>query len=179
MDLPDTAPVLLGNIGYNGWSSYYVPSSVLSEAYGAEGLSLDFYREYNTSWNDPWQYFTSPVSINKSRLLPCSQTTLVRSSDMMTLYPELTGDNEGVESTDDGIVAKCFDQRFWYAPTCRSNASTCIVTSLRSTSAHSASSTHKGSIGLCHNARSLGNRPDMQGYRVMPTEADWWCGMGS
>ena len=56
------------------------------------------------------------------KALPCSQTTLVRSSDIMDLYPELTGDIQGVESTDGGVIAKCFDQHFWYAPACRSNA---------------------------------------------------------
>ena len=175
-DLPETAPVRLGNIGYNGAATYYVPSSVLSEAYGAEGISLDFYREYNISWNDPSRYFTSPVSIDSSRLLPCSQTTLVRASDMMTIYPELTGDIEGVESTDGGIVAKCFDQHFWYAPTCRSNASTCIVMCLRRTSVHSHASP---GIGRCHDGSNWANRLDLQGYRVMPAEADWWFGMGN
>ena len=131
-DLPDTAPVHIGNIGYNGWVSHYVSSSVLSEAYEAEGLSLDFYREYNISWKAPSRYFTSALSINASRLLPCSQTTLVRSSDVMDMYPDLTGDIDGVESTDGGTIAKCFDQHFWYAPACRSNASTCIVLPLRS-----------------------------------------------
>ena len=40
-------------------------------AYSAEGLSLDFFRDYNVSWKDPAKYFASPHQINTSRLRGC------------------------------------------------------------------------------------------------------------
>lgn len=57
---PTTAPKLLGNMGYNGVTAMFVPAKVQQKAYDAEGLNLDFYRDYNATWRSPAKYFTSP-----------------------------------------------------------------------------------------------------------------------
>ena len=42
-------------------------------------------------------------------------------------YARFSGDYDGVENVTEGWVAKCADnRRWWYAPACRNNASTCI-----------------------------------------------------
>eukprot|EP00913_Durusdinium_trenchii_P033474 g31339.t1 len=63
-DYPSSAPRNLGNMGYQGESSSFVARSVqeilnLQErAFNAEGISLDFYRDYNVSWTDSAKYFS-------------------------------------------------------------------------------------------------------------------------
>ena len=45
----------------------------------------------------------------------------------MSDYAKYSGDYDGVVSQPDGtFVAKCTNDRWWYAPACRANASTCI-----------------------------------------------------
>lgn len=57
---PSIAPKTLGSMGYDGASGMYVPAAVHQKAYNAEGINLDFYRDYNVSWRSPSTYFTSP-----------------------------------------------------------------------------------------------------------------------
>ena len=71
------APKNLGNSGYYGATAMYVPSAVQETAYEAEGSNLDFYRDYNATWNNPSRYFTSPGNVNVSQLLPCTDTALM------------------------------------------------------------------------------------------------------
>lgn len=63
---PDMAPVNVGNMGYNGKTSYYFPSKVRDEAWENEGLNLDFFRGYNISWHDAAKYFDTPNALNVS-----------------------------------------------------------------------------------------------------------------
>ena len=74
---PDMAPKNLGNSGYYGASAMFVPSAVQERAYEAEGSNLDFYRDYNVTWNNPSRYFTSPGNVDVSQLLPCTDTALM------------------------------------------------------------------------------------------------------
>eukprot|EP00913_Durusdinium_trenchii_P024052 g22589.t1 len=113
------------NLSNDGVS--YPVGIFLEEAHRREGLSLDFYRDYNVSWHDPSRYFTSPDQIDKNRLLPCTETILMNSR-LMQLYHEFTGDDEGVIVRGSGdVIGKCFDGYFWLAPGCRSNSSKCIT----------------------------------------------------
>ncbi|CAK9097664.1 unnamed protein product [Durusdinium trenchii] len=126
-DFPAEAPRNLGNMGYTGGASMFIAAAVQEEAHRREGLSLDFYRDYNVSWHDPSRYFTSPDQIDKNRLLPCTETILMNSR-LMQLYHEFTGDDEGVIVRGSGdVIGKCFDGYFWLAPGCRSNSSKCIT----------------------------------------------------
>ena len=47
------APINLGGMGYYGATAMYVPSAVQGQGYEAEGLHLDFYRDYNASRENP------------------------------------------------------------------------------------------------------------------------------
>lgn len=74
---PDRAPRNLGNMGYYGSTAFYVPSGVQERAYDAEGINLDFYRDYNSSRENPGRHFANPGDINVSYLLPCTETALM------------------------------------------------------------------------------------------------------
>ncbi|CAK9086628.1 unnamed protein product [Durusdinium trenchii] len=124
---PSFAPRNLGNMGYQGSAGMFISATVQEKAYRSEGLSLDFYRDYNVSWEDPGRYFTRPQDINVSKLLPCEKTSLMHVGQMAA-YLKVTGDHEGVIVQGDGtVIGRCFDGYFWRAPTCRSNASSCIA----------------------------------------------------
>lgn len=123
---PDMAPINLGNMGYNGKTSFFFPSKVRDEAWETEGLNLDFFRGYNISWHDAAKYFDSPKAFDGATLRPCNETRLMITS-AMKFYAELTGDWDGVEIVGEEVYGKCFDDHFWYPPACRSNASACFV----------------------------------------------------
>lgn len=124
---PKVAPKNLGNGGYSGTTAMYVPLAVQQKAYQAEGISLDFYRDYNMSWRTPGSYFSTPGDMNVSKLLACADTVLM-SNALMGTYFDLTGDAEGVVVDSEGlVVAKCFADHFWYAPACRADPGTCLT----------------------------------------------------
>eukprot|EP00435_Cladocopium_sp_Y103_P000432 s296_g1.t1 len=109
---PDMAPTNLGNMGYYGATAMYVPSAVLGKGYEAEGIHLDFYRDYNASRENPGRYFSSPSDLDVSKLLPCSETALML-SEVMNNYWDITGDSAGVVGTAPEIIGKCWDTYFW------------------------------------------------------------------
>eukprot|EP00435_Cladocopium_sp_Y103_P005247 s85_g1.t1 len=122
---PEIAPRNLGNVGYDGEGALFLPSAVRTRAYEAEGINLDFYRDYNVSWQTPGAYFANPGDLDVSTLLPCESTSLMSPQNMET-YMEVTGDFEGVE-IGASVAGKCFDAYFWYSAACRSNPSSCVV----------------------------------------------------
>lgn len=130
-EYPDIAPRNLGNIGYVGTRSIYVPSSLQQEAYQAEGLPLHVYLSYNSSVHNPARYFDQVNVSNESltsRLKPCNETRLM-SRSLMTAYFQATGDSEGVDTLDGVVTGRCFEDFYWYAPACRglSTATTCLM----------------------------------------------------
>ncbi|CAK9021690.1 Retrovirus-related Pol polyprotein from transposon TNT 1-94 [Includes: Protease [Durusdinium trenchii] len=125
---PATAPRLVGQMGYMGEVSTFIPKSAQAKAYEAEGRSMDFYRDFNVSWNKPWRYFGSPRDVDKTRLMRCELTTLNRASPQMRVYGELLGDWDGLVMEGSGEYrAKCMDDYFWYSPACRGNSSECVL----------------------------------------------------
>lgn len=123
---PDKAPSNLGNMGYYGATALYVPSGVQERAYDAEGINLDFYRDYNSSRENPGRHFANPGDVNVSYLLPCNETALML-NEVMSNYLDLTGDLEGVSGTAPDLTGKCYNQYFWLAPGCRTQPSTCLI----------------------------------------------------
>eukprot|EP00435_Cladocopium_sp_Y103_P042606 s1772_g11.t2 len=125
------APTNLGNMGYYGATAMYVPSAVQGKGYEAEGIHLDFYRDYNASRENPGRYFSSPSDLDVSKLLPCSETALML-NEVMNNYLDITGDAAGVVGTAPEIIGKCWDTYFWYAPGCRAQPSSCVATAVAS-----------------------------------------------
>eukprot|EP00435_Cladocopium_sp_Y103_P075429 s332_g57.t1 len=123
---PNKAPKNLGNMGYKGVSSAYVPLAVQQKAYEVESINLDFYRDYNKSRQNPAAYFAAPSELDVSKLLPCGETALM-SNEVMSTYFDISGDSAGVVVDNGVVVGKCFDGYFWYAPTCREDPGTCFT----------------------------------------------------
>ncbi|CAK9043402.1 unnamed protein product [Durusdinium trenchii] len=123
---PTVAAEDLGSMGYAGEESMYVSQEILHAAYSDAGLALDFYKSYNTTHHDPKKYFDSIHDVDISELALCSETVMSHPNRMGN-YARFSGDLDGVERQADGtFIAKCANHRWWYAPACRSNASTCI-----------------------------------------------------
>ncbi|CAK9054644.1 unnamed protein product [Durusdinium trenchii] len=125
-NFPSMAPRNVGNSGYFGAASIYIGVDVQERAYEQEGLSLDFYRDYNVSWKAPAKYFASPNDVDTTRLRACNDTNLVDSAQMQ-LYATITGDTDGIVNQGDEVHGKCCAGYFWCSPACRHNSSQCLL----------------------------------------------------
>ena len=123
---PRTAPKNLGSSGYMGHTGQYLASEIIDVAVQTDGLALDFYRSYNSSWHRPSRYFDPISSMNLSELKSCDET-LLWDSALIQRYAVMTGDWDGTENTSGVVHGKCFHGRFWFSPSCRHNSSLCIV----------------------------------------------------
>lgn len=96
---PTFGPKDLGIMGYSGLSTHYLPKPVQQNAYSTAGLALQFYRNWNASWNTPSTYFGSTSSVNSTFLMPC--TGSIMSDDVsMRRHVKFTGDADGVVITN-------------------------------------------------------------------------------
>lgn len=117
-----------GSMGYGGEESIYVTEATFQRAFSDVGLSLDFYRSYNTSHHDPKRYFDSMQDVPESELTSCNETHM-SNPQRMGYYFQFSGDTEGVVQKPNGdVVAKCLDDIWWISPACRQNHSACIPT---------------------------------------------------
>eukprot|EP00439_Symbiodinium_sp_Y106_P023885 s6647_g2.t3 len=122
---PSLAPRRLGSMGWTGQESLYVKGS--EEAYHTGGLSLDFYRSYNTSQHQAAKFFSRVADLDTAQFVPCNSSNYESASDyQMRTYAEVTGDTDGVVETPTGYIANCPDDYFWPSPACRQNTSECI-----------------------------------------------------
>lgn len=97
---PSMAPKNLGSMGYDGFTSMYLPKPIQERAYATEGLALQYYRSYNSSWHDPAKYFGLISSVDTSKLMPC--TASVMSDDAaMRRHVQFTNDQNGVVISND------------------------------------------------------------------------------
>ena len=98
----DSAPKSLGSMGYHGSAGVYVPTGKQKEAYSTAGLALQYFRDYNASWNQPWNFFASISAVGASLLAPCNKTGGYMASDaMLRRHVSFTGDLDGVIITND------------------------------------------------------------------------------
>lgn len=89
------APINKGTMGYKGVTTMYIPRPVRDSAYSTAGKALEFFRTWNTSWNQPWNFFTTISSIDTSKLMPCSKSTMSDDAAMRR-HVTYTGDADGV-----------------------------------------------------------------------------------
>ena len=124
---PKSAPDFVGNMGYYGTSSEYVPRQVVQAAKQGEGMALQYYAFYNASWYDPSKYFESIDSINATKfMMPCSKSIF---SDAATAgrHLQFTGDVDGVVMENGGAKSmKCHAGYWWLPPSCRTNTTACV-----------------------------------------------------
>ena len=116
--MPLVAPENVGSIGYDGFESFYVNAGPKQVAYEAEGLALEFYRSWNTSWFTPGTYFDVISNFSDGDVRPCEETTL-SSQVEIEQYLNLTGDEAGVNFAHPDFnhpVGVCSNGSFWLAP---------------------------------------------------------------
>ena len=122
------APEDLGSMGYAGDHNLFLKGSILQKAYSDSGLALDFYKNYNITFHSPKGYFGHVNDLNPEDFFLCDVADLeFRNAQRMSDYVRYTGDLDGVTRLENGnYVARCPDNRFWLAPSCRQNSSNCI-----------------------------------------------------
>ena len=91
------APQDLGSMGYPGSSTMYLPRSIQNQAYSTKGKALQFFRSWNASWNQPWDFFHPISAVDTSKLVPCNSPDSKMTSDpLLRRYVKWTGDIDGV-----------------------------------------------------------------------------------
>lgn len=93
------APKDLGSFGYVGASTHYLPKPPQQKAYATTGTALQYYRNWNVSWNQPWEYFGTTSTVNSSFLMPCNETVL-NDDGAMRRHVAFTSDVDGVVITN-------------------------------------------------------------------------------
>lgn len=121
------APEDLGSMGYPGFTTMYISRSMQSQAYSTKGKALQFFRTWNASWNQPWDFFDPISAVDTSKLRPCNSPESKMTSDpLMRRYVLFTGDMDGVVNNSDVYSGRCDDGYFWLPPSCRANVSKCV-----------------------------------------------------
>lgn len=126
---PNVAAKNLGNMGYDGVVSAFIPKPVQKEAYKTEGVALQYFRNWNASWYQPSKYFDSISMISTALIRPCSDPVSNMQDDAsMRRHIHFTGDANGTvfNSTSGSYSARCDDGYWWIAPSCRANTSLCV-----------------------------------------------------
>ncbi|CAK8998651.1 unnamed protein product [Durusdinium trenchii] len=119
----------LGNMGYEGLTSTFIPKPVQQEAYRTQGMALQYFKYWNASWYQPSKYFESISVIPSGLTKLCSDSTSVMTDDAtMRRHIVFTGDVDGLvyDSTSDSYSARCDDGHWWLSPSCRSNSTLCV-----------------------------------------------------
>ncbi|CAE7740549.1 unnamed protein product, partial [Symbiodinium sp. KB8] len=124
------SPRELGSMGYRGRQQLYMKRAQV-EAALEDGFILNLHGSYNTSHHEARKYFDGLDSLNFSHFETCNRTFnhWMPSSRRLASYLEWTGDVDGVTQDADGSYqAQCLEDRFWIAPACRQNVTSCIAT---------------------------------------------------
>ena len=109
-------------IGYEATATLHMTEEVAQHALQEEGLSLQYYSNWNASWWDVSKYFDNFTSIPTSQLLRCDEVWLGDPTFMAT-YVRITGDRDGLHPNGTGI---CPDGHWFLSPACRANPSKCV-----------------------------------------------------
>lgn len=123
---PYGTPVNLGSMGYEGKSGMFVLGGALNAGLADSGLALNFYRSYNISWYSPWKYTAVVENVDLNRLKTCAGSAEVGYPGIAELYFGITGDAAGVVEVNGKRVLNCWEDKWFIAPACRANRSTCV-----------------------------------------------------
>ncbi|CAE7741314.1 unnamed protein product [Symbiodinium sp. CCMP2592] len=124
------SPRELGSMGYRGRQQLYMKRAQVQAAL-EDGFILNLHGSYNTTHHEARKYFDGLDSLNFSLFETCNRTfnRWMPSSSQLASYLEWTGDVDGVIQEPGGSYqARCLDGRFWIAPACRHNVTSCIAT---------------------------------------------------
>ena len=113
---PDLAPE--GSMGYAGEEAMFVSPQLVADAYEDSGVSLDWYRSYNSSKVSVRKYFSSLQDLPIEDFAFCNDSTRMWADPIfMNDSARWSGDLDGLVRVPNGYHAKCqaYD-RFWIAP---------------------------------------------------------------
>ncbi|CAE7033699.1 RPS6 [Symbiodinium sp. CCMP2592] len=105
----------------------YVLGPARQRALGASGLALEHHRSYNSSWHEPQKYTATVADIDLDLLRSCADSIEQSWELLGEQYLAQTGDVEGTEVKNGTIVLKCWQGKWWAAPSCRQNVSECAA----------------------------------------------------
>ena len=78
----------------NGSETVFITRTALDTAYHTMGVALDFYKSWNSTWNNISKFFSAVGSIPTMRLKQCNDTRAYW-PDSKQRYVNLTGDLDG------------------------------------------------------------------------------------
>jgi len=118
-ELGEVAPESLGSIGYSGKEGMHIFRTPVARALEDRGLALEYYRSYNLSWYDTTQYTATVRQVDMAKLKTCAESVEIGYQEIGDIYLAATGDAEGVEDKNGTKVLKCWQQKWWPSPACR------------------------------------------------------------
>eukprot|EP00929_Paragymnodinium_shiwhaense_P086638 TRINITY_DN47119_c0_g1_i1.p1 TRINITY_DN47119_c0_g1~~TRINITY_DN47119_c0_g1_i1.p1 ORF type:complete len:1184 (-),score=149.59 TRINITY_DN47119_c0_g1_i1:46-3597(-) len=125
--LPSRAPIKLSDLGYTGTEGVRVKAGTIVAAVNTGGISLDYYRAYNASWHQPVRFFSSLAEIEDPDMPSCLEMKKSVDSYITDYIKWFADDNDGYyRDGDGGFNLKCFRDKWWLSPACRSNPSSCV-----------------------------------------------------
>eukprot|EP00913_Durusdinium_trenchii_P010793 g10124.t1 len=149
-EMGEFAPVNLGSAGYSGYDGVYILQDARERCQAETGLQLSYYSNFNASWFHPDRYAATVAMIAPHRVMNCTvgvnffhpeyakdgrpgrrcslgKERMNESEDEREEYVRATGDTQATEEVDGRLVLKCFQERWFVAPSCRGNASNCVA----------------------------------------------------
>ena len=124
--LESRAPTNLGSVGYPGASGLFVLGAAVQAGLQDSGLSLQYYSNYNAQWFTPERYTAKVADVNISRLQTCAESVNNFYGYLGSEYLNKTGDSGGVTVANGTVSLKCWQEKWWVAPACRSDPENCI-----------------------------------------------------
>ncbi|CAK9050884.1 40S ribosomal protein S6, partial [Durusdinium trenchii] len=112
-----------GSIGFSGKEGLYVMGPARQKSREHSGLHLAYYGNLNASWFHPENYAANVSQVDINKLSTCKEHSLAGAQ----LYGQVTGDADGLETVDGVISYKCWQDKWWLAPACRSNPGSCMA----------------------------------------------------
>eukprot|EP00435_Cladocopium_sp_Y103_P020125 s928_g4.t3 len=121
------APVNLGSGGYAGFDGMYILERARAESQANTGILLTYYSNFNATWFHPETYCAQVRDILPERVLTCSEAVNLLHPEYGQEYLDATGDLGGIEDAGNGSIhLKCWQDRWWVAPSCRTDAERCV-----------------------------------------------------
>lgn len=126
-EMGEFAPVNLGSAGYSGYDGVYILQDARERCQAETGLQLSYYSNFNASWFHPDRYAATVAMIAPHRVMNCTVGVNFFHPEYAKEYVRATGDTQATEEVDGRLVLKCFQERWFVAPSCRGNASNCVA----------------------------------------------------
>jgi len=125
--LGEAAPEIAGSYGFPGYDGMFVMERASRRSAAATGMHLSYYGNYNASWFDPASYAATVADVDLSRLGTCATKLNSGYPSSGQKYLDATGDVDGVENINGVNLVKCWQDKWFVAPSCRADPMRCIA----------------------------------------------------